>query len=117
MRELCEDGREFGSRENVLLAIEIYHRALGLAGREQSPLDWAATKHHLGGALVLLGERDKDSGPLREAVEAYLGAIEEWTRDRAPLDWAKAQHKRGNALQLLGRTECDPEWLRQAAEA
>jgi len=86
-------------------------------GREQSPLDWAATKHHLGGALVLLGERDKDSGPLREAVEAYLGAIEEWTRDRAPLDWAKAQHNLGNALQLLGEQECDPERLRQAAEA
>ena len=116
-RELCEDGREFGTRENVLLAIEIYHRALGLAGREQAPLDWAATKHHLGGALVLLAERDKDPEPLREAVEAYLAAIEEWTRDRAPLEWAKAQHNLGNALQLLGEQESDPERLRQAAEA
>jgi tetratricopeptide (TPR) repeat protein len=116
-RELCEDGRQSGSRETVLLAIEIYHRALGLAGREQAPLDWAATKHHLGGALVLLGERDKDPAPLREAIEAYLAAIEEWTRDRAPLNWAKTQHDLGNALQLLGEQENDPERLRQAAEA
>ena len=64
-RELCNDAREFGTRENLLGAIEIYHRALGLAGREQSPLDWATTKHHLGNALLLLGERDKDSGMLQ----------------------------------------------------
>jgi len=115
-RELCEDGREFGTRENVLLAIEIYHRALGLVGREQSPLDWAAIKHNLADALLLLGEADKDSGPLREAVEAYLAALEEWTQDRAPLDCAKAQHHLGNALQRLGEQENDPERLRQAAE-
>lgn len=115
--ELCEDGREFGTRENVLLAIEIYHRALGLAGREQSPLDWAATKHHLGDALFLLGDREKDPGLLRETVEAYLAAIEEWTLDCAPLDWAKAQIDLGHTLQRLGEQESDPEQLRQAAEA
>src|SRR5450631_1962191 len=82
--ELCADGREFGTRENVLRAIEIYHRALGLVGRENSPLDWATTKHHLGGALLLLGESDEDTGPLREAVDVYLAAIEEWTLERAP---------------------------------
>jgi tetratricopeptide (TPR) repeat protein len=116
-RELCEDGREFGTRENMLLAIEIYHRALGLVGREQSPLDWAETKLNLGDALLLLGESNKDSKPLREAVEAYLAALEEWTLDRAPLDWAKAQNHLGNALQRLGEQENDPERLRQAAEA
>ncbi len=116
-RELCEDGREFGTRENLLLAIEIYHRALGLVGREQSPLDWAETKLNLGDALLLLGESNKDSKPLREAVEAYLAALEEWTLDRAPLDWAKAQNHLGNALQRIGEQENDPERLRQAAEA
>ena len=116
-RELCEDGREFGMRENMLLAIEIYHRALGLVGREQSPLDWAETKLNLGDALLLLGESNKDSKPLREAVEAYLAALEEWTLDRTPLDWAKAQNHLGNALQRLGEQENDPERLRQAAEA
>ena len=115
--ELCEDSRAFGTRENMLLAIEIYHRALGLVGREQSPLDWAETKLNLGDALLLLGESNKDSKPLREAVEAYLAALEEWTLDRAPLDWAKAQNHLGNALQRLGEQENDPERLRQAAEA
>ena len=115
--ELCEDSRAFGTRENMLLAIEIYHRALGLVGREQSPLDWAETKLNLGDALLLLGESNKDSKPLREAVEAYLAALEEWTLDRAPLDWAKAQNHLGNALQRLGEQENDLERLRQAAEA
>ena len=116
-RELCEDGREFGRHENILLAIEIYHRALGLTTRERTPLDWAATKHHLGGALLLLGERAKETGPLREAVEAYLAAIEEWTSDRAPHDWAKAQNNLGHALQMLGEQENDLKRLRHAAEA
>ncbi len=115
-RELCEDGREFGTRENMLLAIEIYHRALGLVGREQSPLDWAETKLNLGDALLLLGESNKDSKSMREAVEAYLAALEEWTLDHTPLDWAKAQNHLGNALQRLGEQENDPEQLRQAAE-
>jgi hypothetical protein len=97
--ELCDDGREFGRRENVLRAIEIYHRALELVGREQSPLDWATTKHHLGDALLLLGKGDKETAPLREAVEAYLAALEEWTRDRAPLGWRR--HK------LISATHCN----------
>jgi tetratricopeptide (TPR) repeat protein len=116
-RALYENGREFGTRESMLLAVKTCHRALGLAGREQAPLDWAVTKRHLGDALLLLGERDKNSGQLREAVEAYLGALEEWSRDGAPLDRAKAQNNLGNALQLLGEQESDPERLRQAAEA
>lgn len=116
-RELCDDAREFGTRNNLLGAIEIYHRALGLAGREQSPHDWATTKHHLGNALLLLGERDKDAGMLQELVEAFLAALEEWTRDRAPREWAKAQNNLGHALQLLGEQEDDKERLRQAAEA
>lgn len=115
--ELCDDAREFGTRENLLGAIEIYHRALGLAGREQSPHNWAATKHHLGNALLLLGERDKDPGMLQESVEAYLAALEEWTRERAPREWAKAQNNLGHALQLLGEQQDDKERLRQAAEA
>jgi len=116
-RELYEDAREFGTRENVLHAIEIYHRALGLIGCEQSPLDWAATKRHLGDALLLLAECDRETEPLREAVDAYLATLEECTRERAPLEWARAQYNLGNALQLLGEQENDPERLRQAAEA
>jgi tetratricopeptide (TPR) repeat protein len=115
--ELREDGREFGRRENLLRAIEIYHRALGLAGRDRSPHDWAATKHHLGHTFLLLAKAGKDTELLREAIDAYLEALEEWTRDRAPLDWAKAQIDLADALQLLGEQESDPERLRQAAEA
>jgi hypothetical protein len=110
-QELSADYREFGTRENGLRAIEIYHRALGLVGRENLPLEWAATQHHLG------DESEKDTAALQEAVEVYLAALEEWTVERAPADWIKTQIHRGNALQLLGEQESDPERLRQAAEA
>ncbi len=116
-QELSADCRQFGTRENVLRAIEIYHRALGLVGRENLPLEWAATQHHLGDALLLLGESQKDTAALQEAVEVYLAALEEWTFERAPADWTNAQINLGNALQLLGERESDPERLRQAAEA
>jgi hypothetical protein len=109
--EHCAEGRAFGTRENVLRAIEIYHRALGLVGRERLPLEWAATQHHLGGALMLLGDSDHDTGPLREAVDVYLAALEEWTLERAPTDWTKAQVDLGDALHSLAnrkatRSDC-----------
>ncbi|MCI0599456.1 MAG: hypothetical protein L0Y50_03300 [Beijerinckiaceae bacterium] len=116
-RELCDDGQEFGSRESLLHAVEVCHRALGVVSREQSPYDWAAAKHCLGTALFMIGMRDNEPPQLREAVEAYLAATEEWTRDRAPGDWAKAQNDLGEALQLLGGQESDLESLRRAAEA
>ncbi|WGJ15122.1 hypothetical protein QEV83_02090 [Methylocapsa sp. D3K7] len=116
-QELSADCREFGTRENVLRAIEIYHRALGLVGRERLPLEWAATQHHLGGAFLLLGESENDTGALREAVDVYLAALEESTFERAPADWTKAQIDLGDALQLIGERKSDPERLRQAAEA
>ncbi|HEY8006337.1 MAG TPA: hypothetical protein VIE66_05930 [Methylocella sp.] len=116
-QELCAECRQFGARENVLRAIEICHHALGLVGRENLPLEWAATQHHLGEALLLLGESQKDTAALQEAVEVYLAALEEWTFERAPADWTKAQINLSNALQLLGEQESDPGRLRQAAEA
>lgn len=115
--ELCEAARQSGPQETVLRAIEIYHQALGLARREELPFDWAATKHALGNALLLLGQQAKEPEPLQDAVNAYLEAVEEWTRESSPLEWAKAQNNLGDALQLLGERESDPDRLRQAAEA
>lgn len=116
-KELCEDGRIFGARQSILAAIEVYHRALGLAGRELLPLEWAATKHDLGSALLLLGEQDGDAENLREAASAYLAALEEWSQDAAPMEWVKAQKSLGDALRLLGSNENDKEKLGEAAQA
>lgn len=113
--ELCGEGREFGSRESLLRAVEVYHRALGLVPRGQAPRQWAATKHRLGNALALLGESGREPDLLREAADAYLAALEEWTREDAPADWARAQNDLGNALLALGEQESDLGALRQAA--
>ncbi len=116
-RELCDDGREFGNRESLLLAADVCHRALGLVPREQRPSEWAATKHCLGQALFMLGARHNEPDRLGEAIEAYLAALEEWTHDSAPQNWTKAQNDLGDALQSLGGKEGDLKPLREAAKA
>jgi tetratricopeptide (TPR) repeat protein len=63
------------------------------------------TQMNLGAALETLGERERATARLEEAVEAYRAALEERTRDRVPLDWALTQMNLGNALWKLG--ECD----------
>ncbi len=116
-QELCADGREFGNRESILLALDACHRALALAPREQCPAGWAAAMHCLGKTLVLLGEECQEPERLEEAVKAYLAALEEWTRELAPAEWAKAQRDLGEALQALGGQEGGRDRLREAAEA
>ena len=48
--------------------------------------------------LLLLGEREGDTGRLEEAVAAFRAALEERTRERVPLDWAATQNNLGVAL-------------------
>jgi len=45
-----------------------YREALKERTRERVPLDWAATQDSLGSALVTLGEREKKTARLEEAV-------------------------------------------------
>src|SRR5262249_12152870 len=55
-RELCDDGREFGNRESLLLAADVCHRALGLVSREQRPSDCGELCPQLG---QLIGPREQ----------------------------------------------------------
>jgi hypothetical protein len=52
------------------------------------PLEWAMTQNNLGLALWRLGERERGTDRLEEAVLAYREALKEFTRERLPLDWA-----------------------------
>jgi hypothetical protein len=52
---------------------------------ERVPLHWAATQYNLGNALWRLGERERGTGKLEEAVAAYREALKEHTRERARL--------------------------------
>ena len=75
-----------------------YREALKEQTRERVPLDWAMTQNNLGNALSSLGERERSTAKLEEAVAAYREALKEQTRERVPLDWAMTQNNLGNAL-------------------
>lgn len=57
---------------------------------------------NLGNALWRLGEREKGTARLEEAVAVFRGALEELTRERVPLEWAKTQAGLGNVFRRLG---------------
>ena len=55
----------------------------------------------LGTALAALGERERGTERLEQAVAAYTEALKEHTRARVPLGWAMTQNN-------LGQRPCDP---------
>jgi hypothetical protein len=61
--------------------------------RDRAPLDWAFTETNLGAALVMLGEREKGTAPLEEAVATLHEALKERTREDTPFLWAQTQEK------------------------
>ena len=80
------------------------------------PLDWAMTQMNLGTALRALGERERGTARLEEAITAYRAALEEWTRDRVPLQWAMSTGNQGVALMLLGERLGDGAKARTAVQ-
>lgn len=69
--------------------------------RERDPLHWAMTQMNLGNALSVLGERERGTVRLEEAVTAYRLALEERTRARVPLQWATTQENMALAEKAL----------------
>jgi hypothetical protein len=69
----------------------------------------------LGIALLSLGQRERGTVRLEEAVTAFCEALQEWTRDHAPLAWAMTQNNLGNALRTLGEREGRTSRLEEAA--
>ena len=55
--------------------------------------------HH--GLLATLGERERGTERLEQAVTAFTEALKERTRARVPLDRAATQNKLGHAIQIL----------------
>lgn len=95
----------------------VYRAALLELTRERAPLQWAATQHKLGNALLGLGERESGTVRLEEAVAAYHAALAERTREQVPLDWAATQNNLGIALQRLGERESGTARLEEAVAA
>jgi hypothetical protein len=94
---------------------------LGLLWKGVKPLDsgkTAAAQNNLGTALRVLGERERGTGRLEEAVAAYRGALEEYTRDRVPLDWAMPPNRSNWRMDApappTGARWHSPNWRRTA---
>jgi hypothetical protein len=69
---------------------------------------------NLGLALRVLGERDRSTARLSEAVAALREALKENTRERVPLDWAGTQLNLGGALLRLGEQQSGTARLEEA---
>jgi len=111
---LSKFGDRAGSNEALLASIELSGPALLAVERERVPLAWAMTQTNLGTALLRLGERERGTARLEEAVADYRAALEERTRERVPLDWAMTQNNLGIALWALGARE---SWTARLEEA
>lgn len=115
---LADLGREFMDSAALEEAVDLYEtRVLALAPREERPDDWAATQHHLGNALGVLGQRQRGTWLLEKAIAAFESVLSERSRDRQPLDWAAAQNSLGYALGTLAQRHADSDMLEQSVEA
>ena len=77
----------------------------------------ASLQMALGVALATLGERERGTARLEQAVAAFTEALKERTRARAPLDWAATQNNLGATLATLGEREPETARLEQAVAA
>ena len=70
-------------------AIAAYRAALDERTRDRVPLDWAATQNNLGTALRALGERERGTARLEEAVAAWEACLTV-TASAWPQAWVQA---------------------------
>jgi exonuclease VII small subunit len=72
---------------------------------------------NLGSALLALGEHERGTALLEQAVAAYREALQEITRARVPLQWAATQMSLGTGLAILGERESGTVRLEEAVSA
>lgn len=111
-------GELLGDNSALLRSIQLYRtEALPLVPRSESPDDWATTQAALGVALTALGQRERDTARLEDAVAVYRLCLEVWTRSNAPQEWANVQSNLGDTLQRLGERSRETHLLEQAVSA
>jgi tetratricopeptide (TPR) repeat protein len=111
-------GALFGDNVALLRSIELFRvDVLPLAPRDEWPDGWAATQVALGIALTALGERERDTSRLQEAVRAFRLALEVWSRSASPVEWAQTQSNLGDALQRIGERSMETAHLEEAVAA
>ena len=111
---LNEYGRDRGSNVHLVAAIALRRELLARASSDD---ERGAARNNLGNALVALGERERGTARVEEAVAVYRAALQERTRERVPLDWAMTQNNLGAALMRLGERETGMARLEEAVAA
>jgi len=109
-----ERGRDKGLNFDLQVSIEA---ARLLVNAAIEPDQTGTALNRLGNALWKLGDRERGTEQLNEAVRSFRAAMLTFTRERAPFDWAIIQNNLGNALLTLGKREKGTARLDEAVEA
>jgi len=69
-----------------------------------------------GDALFLIGERERDTDKLNQAIRAYSVVLEVATQEQAPVKWAQVQNNRGAVFRTLGELTNDSGYSNKLAK-
>jgi len=111
---LYDYGHDRGSNVHLVALIALRRKILDVASSDD---ERGRAHNSLGNALATLGERERSTARLKEAVAAYGEALKERTRERVPLDWARIQNNLATALLRLGERESSMARLQEAVAA
>jgi tetratricopeptide (TPR) repeat protein len=101
-------GENKGGSEQLQCSAELYRRLLDEHWTgESEQKERAAVQNNLGNVLLRLGERNKSTKDLDDAVKAYEAALKVRTRDQAPQDWAITKINLASTFSRLGRLELE----------
>ena len=115
---LTDLGREFLDNQALTEAVDLFESSvLPLVDKEKDSHQWAISKTRHGVALGILGQRQKGTKMLEQAICSFNEVIDACDSESEPLEWATAQNSLGNALGILAHRQNDLEMLESAANA
>lgn len=101
-------GREFIDMDALQAAVGLYRDSIvALVSEQERPAEWARVQDQLGNLLGILGQRQRGTRTLEEAIEAFQNALTYRHPDTMPGEWASTQNNLGNALGILGQRQHD----------
>jgi tetratricopeptide (TPR) repeat protein len=109
------NGERESRTEYLEEAVATYRSGLAEYTRDRVPLDWARTQNGLGNALRALGEREKGTAQLKQAVDAHDLALSIFASPGLEHHSGNCRTDRDRAVALL-KQRLGPDWDRHAAE-
>jgi tetratricopeptide (TPR) repeat protein len=114
---LHDEGRQSGDNKALVEATTIHRDLLSIISRSSTPFFWACIQSDLGTTLATLGEHERSTELLGEAVSAIKLALEEMTAERNLTEWATIQNQLCQAFMELGACENEGASLELALAA